>query len=74
MRAVNLIAFILLAIGGINWLLVGAFGFNVVDAIFGAGLSVVASIIYILVGLSALWLIFVACYRRKISFKMDDND
>lgn len=68
MKIANIIAFILLAIGGINWLLVGAFGFDVVAAVFGAGLSVVASIIYILVGLSALWLIFVAFYRHKIVF------
>lgn len=68
MKIANIIAFILLAIGGINWLLVGAFGFDVVAAVFGAGLSVVASIIYILVGLSALWLIFVAFYRQKIVF------
>jgi uncharacterized membrane protein YuzA (DUF378 family) len=50
-----MIAFILLVIGGLNWLLV-AFGWNLVSAIFGAG--VLAQIIYILVGLSALYEIF----------------
>ncbi len=47
-----MIAFILLVIGGLNWLLV-AFGWNLVDSIFGMG-SVLSMIIYILVGLSAI--------------------
>lgn len=51
-----MIAFILLVIGGLNWLLV-AFGWNLVEMIFGAG-SVLTMIVYILVGLSALFLIF----------------
>lgn len=50
----DIIALVLVLIGGINWGLVGAFGFNVVDAIFGAG-SVVSSIIYLLVGISAIY-------------------
>ena len=53
MKTVHIIAFILLVIGGLNWLLF-AFGWNLVSAIFGAG-SVLAMIIYILIGLSALW-------------------
>ena len=45
-------AFMLLVIGGLNWLLVG-FGWNLVAAIFGAG-STLSRIIYILVGISAI--------------------
>jgi hypothetical protein len=56
MKAIGMIAFILLAIGGLNWLLVG-FGFNLVDYLFGVG-SALSRIVYILVGLSALWEIF----------------
>lgn len=55
MKALHAIAFILVVIGGINWLLVG-FNWNLVDAIFGAG-SIIAKIIYILVGLSAILLV-----------------
>lgn len=40
-------------IGALNWGLVGLFQFNLVDYIFGAG-SVIARIIYVLVGLSGL--------------------
>jgi uncharacterized membrane protein YuzA (DUF378 family) len=50
----NILAWILVVIGAINWGLVGFFNFNLVDAIFGAG-SIVARIIYALVGLAGLW-------------------
>ncbi len=52
MKALHMVAFILLVIGGLNWLLF-AFGWNLVSAIFGAG-STLAMIVYILVGLSAI--------------------
>ena len=62
MKALHIIAFILLVIGGLNWGLIGIGGFvganwNVIGLIFGS-VPVVAWIIYILVGLSALLLIF----------------
>ncbi len=52
MKTIHIIAFVLLIVGGLNWLLVG-FGFNLVDYLFGVG-SVLSRIIYILVGLSAI--------------------
>lgn len=57
MKTLDLIASILLIIGGLNWGLVGIFSFDLVAAIFG-DLSVVSRIIYILVAVSALYLIF----------------
>jgi uncharacterized protein len=50
---VHMVAFILLVVGGLNWLLV-AFDMNLVDMIFGAG-STLAKAVYVLVGLSALY-------------------
>jgi uncharacterized membrane protein YuzA (DUF378 family) len=41
-------------VGGLNWGLVGLFGFDLVAAIFGAG-SALSRIVYVLVGLSAAW-------------------
>lgn len=52
------IALILIIVGGLNWGLVGAFGFDLVAAIFGA-MSVVARIVYVLVGLAAIYTIFI---------------
>ena len=53
----NLIAYIIVIIGGLNWGLVGIFRFNLVEAIFGILPSVATIIIYILVLISTLWLI-----------------
>lgn len=52
---VHIVAFWLLVIGGLNWGLVGLFQFNLVEAIFGS-VGWLESLIYILVGLSALFM------------------
>lgn len=54
MKALHTIAFILLVVGGLNWLLVGLFGWDV-GQLFGGMDAVVSKIIYVLVGLSALY-------------------
>lgn len=54
MQFLNVLTLLLVIVGGLNWGLVGAFGFDLVGALFGAG-SVLARLVYILVGLSALW-------------------
>ncbi|MCV9943008.1 DUF378 domain-containing protein [Rhizobium sp. BT-175] len=55
MRALNLITLLLIIIGGLNWLLVGLFQFDLVAAIFGGPGAILSRIVYALVGLSALW-------------------
>jgi len=53
MKLVDLIASILLIIGGINWGLVGIFEFNLVKYLFsGTGIE---NIVYIAVGVAAVW-------------------
>jgi uncharacterized membrane protein YuzA (DUF378 family) len=54
MKPLNLITLILLIVGGLNWGLVGLFNVDLVATLFGAG-STLARIVYLLVGLSALW-------------------
>ncbi|KKH48974.1 hypothetical protein EO95_07975 [Methanosarcina sp. 1.H.T.1A.1] len=54
---VDLIALILVIVGGLNWGLVGLFDFNLVDTIFGAG-STLSRIVYMIVGLAALYMIY----------------
>jgi uncharacterized protein len=54
MKVLNTITLILVIVGGLNWGLVGLFNFDLVAALFGAG-SALSRIVYILVGLSALW-------------------
>lgn len=52
-KVIHMTAFILLIIGGLNWLLVGAFNLDLVMTIFGQG--TLAKAIYVLVGLSAIY-------------------
>ena len=53
MKTLNLVAIILLIIGGLNWGLVGLFQLDLVYMIFG--FSFIARLVYILVGASAVW-------------------
>ena len=54
MRVLNTVTLVLLIVGGLNWGLVGLLGFDLVAAIFGE-MSPLSRLVYILVGLSALW-------------------
>ncbi len=54
MKSLHTIAFILLIIGGINWLLVGLAGWDVGE-LFGGQSAWISRIVYILVGLSAVY-------------------
>ncbi|HBM98711.1 MAG TPA: DUF378 domain-containing protein [Ruminococcus sp.] len=51
------IALTLLVIGGINWGSIGIFQFDLVAWIFGGQTGIVSRIIYIIVGLAAIWCI-----------------
>lgn len=58
MKAIDWIAGALLIIGGLNWALVGLFNFDLVAAVFGlrfGEVNTASRIVYILVGLSAIW-------------------
>lgn len=53
MRVLNKISLLLLIVGGLNWGLVGLFGFDLVATLFGE-MSVLSRIVYVLVGVSAV--------------------
>ncbi|CEG29415.1 DUF378 domain-containing protein [Bacillus sp. B-jedd] len=55
MKTLNLVALVLIIVGGLNWLLVGLFKWDLVGGIFGGMDSVIARIVYILVGLAAIY-------------------
>lgn len=55
MKALDLIATILLIVGGLNWGLWGAFEFDLVATIFGGNTAVLAKIVYSVVGLAAIY-------------------
>ncbi|MBI4920081.1 DUF378 domain-containing protein [Candidatus Azambacteria bacterium] len=65
LNALDWLSFILVIIGGLNWLLVGLFNWNLVSAIFG-DMSALSRLIYDLVGLAALYLLaMMSKYCRK---------
>jgi uncharacterized protein len=54
MKAVDIVAGILLVVGGLNWGLFGAFHFDLVAAVLG-DYSALSRVVYVLVGLSAVY-------------------
>jgi uncharacterized membrane protein YuzA (DUF378 family) len=55
MKFIDIIAAVLLVIGGLNWGLWGLFEFDLVAAIFGGNTTTFARIIYVLVGAAAVY-------------------
>ena len=64
MKTLTHICLILVLVGALNWGLVGLFQWNLVGFLFGET-SWLSQLVYILVGLSALWIIFDWLYGQK---------
>jgi len=56
MKYLKQIAYVLLIIGGLNWGVYGVSGYDLVDVLLGS-IPMIANIVYVLVGLSALYVI-----------------
>lgn len=65
LNALDIITIVLVVIGGLNWGLVGLFSFDLVAAIFGT-MSWISRIVYVLVGLSAIYLAVMAFKFEKL--------
>jgi len=64
LNVVDWIALVLVIVGGLNWGLVGIFKFDLVAWIFG-DMSVVSRIVYILVGVAAVYMAIIAAKLGK---------
>ena len=64
MKAIKILALILVIVGGLNWGLVGLFNFDLVATIFGS-MSSLSRIVYVLVGLGAVVLAGVELLGKK---------
>ncbi|MDP2649141.1 MAG: DUF378 domain-containing protein [bacterium] len=53
-KALHMVAWILVIVGGLNWLLVGIIGWDI-GALFGGMDAVISRVIYVLVGLAAIF-------------------
>jgi uncharacterized membrane protein YuzA (DUF378 family) len=58
MKAINLITLALVIIGGLNWGLVGLFELDLVASVFGGQEAGLSRLVYLLIGLSALWQLY----------------
>jgi hypothetical protein len=63
-NALYWIAFVLLIVGGLNWGLVGLFNFDLVAVLFGS-IPILAQIVYVLVGLGAVWMLVYKLTKKK---------
>ncbi len=54
MRTIIAIAHLMLIVGGLNWLAVGIAQIDVAAAVFGGQSALLARVVYVLVGLSAI--------------------
>ena len=59
------ISLLLSIIGGINWLLVGLFRFDLVAYLFGGQAATISRVIYTIVGVAALWCISLL-FRERV--------
>ena len=55
-KGMHMVTFLLVIVGGLNWLLFGLFGWDV-GQLFGGMTAMVSRVIYVLVGLSAIYLL-----------------
>ena len=62
---IDTISLLLTIIGGINWLLVGVFQFDLVAWIFGGQAALISRIIYVIIGAAALWCISLRFKNRE---------
>jgi len=61
------IALILVILGGLNWGIVGIFGFDAIAAMFGGQAGGISRVLYTLVGLSALWCVSLLFRERDVA-------
>ncbi|NCC21708.1 MAG: DUF378 domain-containing protein [Alphaproteobacteria bacterium] len=69
MKTLNAAMLLLLIVGGLNWGLVGLFNFDLVAALLGGTGSIWAEIVYVIVGIAAVYSFFllkpVTAYTSK---------
>ena len=64
------IALILVIIGALNWGSIGFFGFDIVGVLFGGQGSVLARIIFAVVGIAGLWAISLLFKEREYNSRV----
>ena len=78
------LAFALLCLGGINWLMIGGLQYDFVAGIFGTQANIFSRIIYVIIGVASVYILFVTifskgklklfAYKKKKPKTQDDDD
>lgn len=58
-------------VGALNWLLVGLFKFDLVAAIFGGPTTLLARVVYVIVGISGVWCISLMAKLFRVTQEQD---
>ena len=72
----NVISYVLVLVGAVNWGLFGIFNFNLVSWIFQGPRSVGSIIVYSLITLAAIWLIIspiISGHGLRLSMRDDEE-
>lgn len=79
------IAFALLCLGGINWLMIGGLQYDFIAGIFGTQANIFSRIIYVIIGVATVYIVFVTLFgkgklklfgykKKKQKLKLQDDD
>ena len=60
----NLITFIIMCVGGLNWLCIGLFQFDVIAGIFGSQAQFISRFLYVIIGLCGIYSL-IALFIKK---------
>ena len=72
MQVIDVIAFSLVLLGGLNYLMAGIFGLDLMHLMFGANISIVGRVVYSIIGLSALLLLVTIVARAVMKNKQSN--
>lgn len=65
----KVVTFILTILGGLNWLTIGMLQYDFVAGIFGTQANIFSRLIYALIGLSAVYTLFMAIFHKGKIFE-----
>ncbi len=74
MKAINVLALILVIIGALNWGLWGFFQFDFIAWLFGGHYSWFSRLIYALIGLAGIWGLSFFGKCKALTSGSDDNN
>ena len=60
----RILAFILMCVGGLNWLMIGSLQYDFVAGVFGTQANVFSRIIYVIIGIATMYILCVTLFSK----------